>query len=72
MPSSGRPALIHQRFPRTRATLPRIPICSLPTPVRAAPGLGDDVWVKDDALSAEPWGGNKPRKLEWILGAAKA
>ncbi|HEX8645619.1 MAG TPA: pyridoxal-phosphate dependent enzyme [Thermoleophilaceae bacterium] len=49
-----------------------MPICSLPTPVRAAPGLGEDVWVKDDALSAEPWGGNKPRKLEWILAAAKA
>jgi D-cysteine desulfhydrase len=65
-------ALIHARFPRTAATLPRVPICSLPTPVRAAPGLGENVWVKDDALSAEPWGGNKPRKLEWILAAAKA
>ncbi|HEX8742941.1 MAG TPA: pyridoxal-phosphate dependent enzyme [Thermoleophilaceae bacterium] len=47
-------------------------ICDLPTPVRAAPGLGKDVWVKDDSLSAEPWGGNKPRKLEWILASAKA
>jgi D-cysteine desulfhydrase len=52
--------------------LPRVRICDLPTPVRAAPGLGADVWVKDDALSADPWGGNKPRKLEWILGSAKA
>jgi D-cysteine desulfhydrase len=64
--------LIHRRFPRTAATLPRVPICDLPSPVRAAPGLGDWVWVKDDALIAEPWGGNKPRKLEWILAAAKA
>ena len=56
---------------RLNSDLPRIPICKLPTPVRAAPGLGDDVWVKDDALSAEPWGGNKPRKLEWILADAK-
>jgi D-cysteine desulfhydrase len=64
--------LIHRRFPRTAAALPRVPLCSLPTPVRAAPGLGDGVWVKDDALSADPWGGNKPRKLEWILAAAKA
>jgi D-cysteine desulfhydrase len=40
--------------------------------VREAPALGDDVWVKDDARSAEPWGGNKPRKLEWILGDAQA
>ncbi|HEX8052269.1 MAG TPA: pyridoxal-phosphate dependent enzyme [Thermoleophilaceae bacterium] len=65
-------SLIHERFPPTAATLPRIPLCSLPTPVRAAPGLGADVWVKDDARSAEPWGGNKPRKLEWILADARA
>ena len=74
MASNGheRVPLIHERFPRTAATLPRVPICALPTPVRAAPGLGEDVWVKDDALSADPWGGNKPRKLEWVLAAAKA
>lgn len=64
--------LIHRRFERTAATLPRVPICTLPTPVRAAPGLGEGIWVKDDALSADPWGGNKPRKLEWILAAARA
>jgi D-cysteine desulfhydrase len=64
--------LIHQRFPRTAATLPRVPICDLPTPVRRAPRLGPDAWLKDDALSADPWGGNKPRKLEWILADAKA
>jgi D-cysteine desulfhydrase len=64
--------VIHERFPRTRETLPRVTICDLPTPVRAAPGLGGHVWLKDDALSADPWGGNKPRKLEWILADAKA
>ena len=79
-PSEGAPAssparrvpLIHRRFPRAADSLPHTAICTLPTPVRAAPGLGADVWLKDDALSAEPWGGNKPRKLEWILAAAKA
>ncbi|MEA2473738.1 MAG: D-cysteine desulfhydrase [Thermoleophilaceae bacterium] len=64
--------MIHERFPRTRETLPRVAICDLPTPVRAAPGLGEGVWLKDDALSADPWGGNKPRKLEWLLADAKA
>lgn len=72
MASAPRPALIHERFPRTAGALPRVQLCDLPTPVRPAPGLGADVWVKDDALSAEPWGGNKPRKLEWILADAKA
>ena len=70
--TAERVPLVHRRFERTVRTLPRVPLCSLPTPVRAAPGLGDGVWVKDDALSAEPWGGNKPRKLEWILAGAKA
>lgn len=63
---------LHERFPQTQATLPRVPICRLPTPVRRAPGLGEDVWLKDDARTAEPWGGNKPRKLEWILADAGA
>jgi D-cysteine desulfhydrase len=71
-PKPPRPSPIHERFPRTAATIPRIPLCRLPTPVREAPGLGQEVWVKDDALSAAPWGGNKPRKLEWILADAKA
>ena len=70
--SSAARSLLHQRFPSTAATLPRLPLCRTPTPVRAAPGLGQDVWVKDDAEIAEPWGGNKPRKLEWILAAARA
>lgn len=67
-----REALVHERFPATRATLPRVPLCRLPTPVRRAQGLGEHVWLKDDALTAEPWGGNKPRKLEWILAEVKA
>jgi len=33
---------------------------------------GRELWVKDDARSAPLWGGNKPRKLEWILGDARA
>jgi D-cysteine desulfhydrase len=65
-------SLLHDRFPQTATTLPRVPICTLPTPVRHAPGLGEHVWLKDDARTAAPWGGNKPRKLEWILGDVKA
>jgi D-cysteine desulfhydrase len=64
--------VIHERFPETRATLPRVVLCDLPTPVRRLDGLGvDDVWVKDDSRSAPLWGGNKPRKLEWTLADAR-
>lgn len=55
---------------------PRERLCELPTPISAAPGLASAIgcgplFVKADDLSARPIGGNKPRKLEWILGAAK-
>ncbi len=44
-----------------------------PTPVRRlvelerqAPGAGA-IWLKDDGVYGGAWGGNKARKLEWIL-----
>ncbi|MFO0571313.1 MAG: pyridoxal-phosphate dependent enzyme [Polyangiaceae bacterium] len=46
-----------------------------PTPVFRARELErgtTELWVKHDGVSAEPYGGNKVRKLEWILGAARA
>jgi D-cysteine desulfhydrase len=67
-------SLLHARFPALATTLPRAELCDLPTPVRRLSGLerGRELWVKDDARSAPLWGGNKPRKLEWILGDARA
>ncbi|MFD6398187.1 hypothetical protein [Nocardia sp. NPDC060249] len=63
--------LLHQRFPRLRETLPHIGLSSGPTPVRrleALPAGGAPVWLKDDgAFGDGGWGGNKVRKLEWIL-----
>ena len=65
--------MIHERFPETRAALPRVELCDLPTPVRRLERLGvENLWVKDDSRSAPLWGGNKPRKLEWVLGDARA
>jgi D-cysteine desulfhydrase len=52
-------------------TLDRVALGSGPTPVRRLDALGaGDVWVKDDGLYGEPWGGNKVRKLEWTLADA--
>jgi D-cysteine desulfhydrase len=51
--------------------LPRVTLhTDGPTPVRELrPGL----WLKDEgAFGSGGWGGNKVRKLEWILGAAQA
>lgn len=44
-----------------------------PTPVRPLPGLapGVDLWLKDESGFGDgAWGGNKVRKLEWIIPEA--
>jgi D-cysteine desulfhydrase len=52
-------------------------LTTLPTPVQPLErlarrcGLGA-VWIKRDDRSGPLYGGNKPRKLEWLLGAARA
>jgi D-cysteine desulfhydrase len=52
-------------------------LCDLPTAVERAEKLELDartgpLYVKRDDTSARPYGGNKPRKLEWLLGRARA
>jgi len=54
-----------------------VPLLAGPTPVRRLEPLESSVdcaslWMKDDGRSATPYGGNKPRKLEWLLGDARA
>ncbi len=61
---------LHERFPALAETLPHLALSDRPTPVRELAGLG--VWVKDDgAFGAGGWGGNKVRKLEWLLPDAR-
>jgi D-cysteine desulfhydrase len=66
---------LHRRYPQLRATLPHLSLGSAPTPVRPAPALsaegGAAVWVKDESGFGDGgWGGNKVRKLEWLLPEA--
>ncbi|MFC6343609.1 1-aminocyclopropane-1-carboxylate deaminase, partial [Nocardioides hankookensis] len=53
--------------------LPRVPLGTAPTPVRRLDlEYRTDVWVKDESAYGDgKWGGNKVRKLEWILGEAQ-
>ena len=62
---------LHRRFPELRETLPHVKLGDGPTPVRPLEGLGDGLWLKDDGAYGTAWGGNKVRKLEWILPDAK-
>ncbi len=61
---------LHERFPPLAETLPHLALSERPTPVRELAGLG--IWVKEDGdFGAGGWGGNKVRKLEWLIPDAK-
>ena len=62
---------LHRRFPELRETLPHVKLGEGPTPVRPLAGMDDGLWLKDDGAYGTAWGGNKVRKLEWILPDAK-
>jgi len=68
---------IERRFPALRGRPPRVPFTNLPTRVHPLQRLGRELgiaqlWVKRDDESAAFYGGNKPRKLEFLLGEARA
>jgi len=48
----------------------------VPTPLAPLAGLGEraqiaDLWIKRDDQTSAAYGGNKPRKLEWLLADAR-
>jgi D-cysteine desulfhydrase family pyridoxal phosphate-dependent enzyme len=56
---------------------PRLPLAHLPTPLEPLPALtaetgGAEIWVKRDDCTGLAFGGNKTRKLEFLLGEARA
>ncbi len=57
------------------ASIPRYPCAQLPTPVQRLHELGrawgvPELWIKRDDLSGKLYGGNKIRKLSFLLGQA--
>ncbi|HXF81445.1 MAG TPA: D-cysteine desulfhydrase family protein [bacterium] len=57
--------------------LPRVTLAHLPTPLEEAPRLseflgGPRIWLKRDDLTGLAMGGSKARKLEFLLGQARA
>jgi D-cysteine desulfhydrase len=68
---------LERRFPSLLGRLPRRPLAALPTPVHRLARLGrehglPDLWIKRDDLTGRVYGGNKVRKLEWLLADALA
>jgi D-cysteine desulfhydrase len=72
--ASSLPALL-RAFPRLAERLPRHAALRGPTPVeplRLAGVAEGALWVKRDDRSCPLYGGNKPRKLEFLIGHALA
>ncbi|MFE7527337.1 1-aminocyclopropane-1-carboxylate deaminase/D-cysteine desulfhydrase [Kitasatospora sp. NPDC057542] len=66
--------LLHRCWPELAESLPYLGLGEAPTPVRPLAGLGcrSAVWVKDESgYGHGGWGGNKVRKLEWLLPEAR-
>jgi D-cysteine desulfhydrase len=70
-PPSPEPPL-YQAAPSLRERLPREEIGSFPTPVEVMAVAGRTILVKQDGLCAEGYAGNKVRKLEYLLAAARS
>jgi D-cysteine desulfhydrase len=62
---------LFERFPAL-AALPRVELCSLPSPVQSLEHILPGLWIKRDDLNAPTCGGNKVRALEFLLGGLNA
>ena len=67
---------IFEKYPALAKHLPWITLANYPTPVEKLQNLGkavsyDNLWIKRDDKSSDAYGGNKVRKLEFILADAK-
>jgi L-cysteate sulfo-lyase len=59
------------------ARFPRVKLCHAPTPLEFMPNLtkyldGPQLWIKRDDCTGIATGGNKVRKLEYLMGEAQA
>jgi len=72
---------LFRAYPALQEKIPYIPLCTLPTPITKLETFGakighENLYLKRDDLSgkivntAYLYGGNKPRKLEWLLADA--
>ncbi len=63
---------LFDRFPKLSSKITHITLGDYPTPVelRHIPGHGE-VWLKRDDLCSDLYSGNKVRKLEFLLAAAR-
>jgi D-cysteine desulfhydrase len=65
---------LFERFPKLVRRTPRVELGHQPSPVSQlsalSHSLGTEVWLKNDGVYGALYGGNKTRKLEFVLGDA--
>jgi D-cysteine desulfhydrase len=66
---------LFERFHRLRVRTPHLSLSGGPSPVtrleHLSKRLETDIWIKNDGLYGTMYGGNKPRKLEFVLADAQ-
>lgn len=68
--------LLFETYPKLKERTPWIPLGNFPTPIQKLDNLGKEIgagsfYVKRDDSSSSLYGGNKVRKLEFILAEAR-
>lgn len=77
MPLTKAPRARVDALEQALARFPRVPLAQLPTPVHRLANFsrrfdGLELWMKRDDLTGLEGGGNKTRKLEYLVGDAVA
>src|SRR6188768_2085134 len=77
MPVDSTSPSLFRAWPALAAKLPHVALTERPTPVERLRQLerstgASALYVKRDDLTARAYGGNKVRKLEFLLAAARA
>ncbi len=67
---------LFEKYPALARRLPWISLANYPTPVQKLENLGkaigyENIWIKRDDKSSDVYGGNKVRKLEFMLADAR-
>jgi len=67
---------LFEKYPTLQEKLPYVSLCELPTPILHLTRIGEQLgikhlYLKQDGLTSKHYGGNKIRKLEFLLGEAK-
>ena len=65
------PIALFEAYPRLAERIAWVQLGEFPTPVQPLDVGRTDILIKRDDLSALPYGGNKVRKLEFLLAAAR-